>query len=76
MLLQGLCPLPCGAPCLRLPCDERCSLLLACGHRCPSVCGEACPDPTFCIQCGSSDIMASATWDTCSHTVLLVCSEA
>jgi hypothetical protein len=50
---QGQCEMPCGAPCTRLPCDKRCSKTLTCGHRCPSVCGEVCPDQKFCQQCGS-----------------------
>ena len=44
--------MPCAAPCNRLPCDERCDKLLACGHRCPSFCGEECPDRAFCPICG------------------------
>ncbi|EKX50132.1 hypothetical protein GUITHDRAFT_57273, partial [Guillardia theta CCMP2712] len=36
----GRCSLLCLAPCDRLPCNERCSKTLSCGHRCPSVCGE------------------------------------
>ncbi|KAF9227364.1 hypothetical protein BS17DRAFT_747823 [Gyrodon lividus] len=36
------CPVPCGSVCARLPCDKRCESTLACGHRCPSVCGEDC----------------------------------
>jgi hypothetical protein len=48
----GKCNMPCGAPCDRLPCDERCSQLLDCGHRCPSLCGEICPSSNFCQTCG------------------------
>src|SRR5436309_4600142 len=50
---MGDCTMPCGAPCNRLPCDEHCSKLLKCGHRCPSVCGEICPSSGFCQICGS-----------------------
>ena len=50
---QGQCLLPCSAPCSRLPCDKRCTLLLECGHQCPSVCGEACPSLDYCQVCGS-----------------------
>lgn len=32
----GRCPLPCGSICLRLPCDERCTKVLPCGHLCLS----------------------------------------
>ncbi|GAB4814482.1 hypothetical protein N2152v2_001528 [Parachlorella kessleri] len=54
---KGACLLPCGAPCARLPCDERCDRLLPCGHRCPAVCGEDCPPKRYCITCGSKDIV-------------------
>ena len=50
---QGKCVLPCGAPYSRLPCNLRCSKLLQCGHRCPTVRGEACPSVEFCQVCGS-----------------------
>lgn len=43
--------MPCAAPCNRLPCDERCAKNLKCGHRCPSFCGEICPEG-FCQECG------------------------
>lgn len=56
MHLQGRCDLPCGAPCRRLPCNQRCTKLLSCGHRCPSLCGEPCPNKKFCIKCGHKDI--------------------
>ncbi|KXZ53505.1 hypothetical protein GPECTOR_7g955 [Gonium pectorale] len=46
---RGQCGAPCGAPCDRLPCDVRCSRNLACGHRCPGLCGEACPPAKYCI---------------------------
>jgi hypothetical protein len=48
---RGACALPCGAPCDRLPCDARCTRVLACGHRCPSLCGEPCPGPDCCREC-------------------------
>ncbi|KAF2397692.1 NFX1-type zinc finger-containing protein 1 [Trichodelitschia bisporula] len=47
---KGACTLPCGAPCNRLPCQERCAENLACGHRCPTVCGEDCPEG-YCQAC-------------------------
>ncbi|KAJ8903393.1 hypothetical protein NDN08_004501 [Rhodosorus marinus] len=47
------CPLPCGAPCSMLPCDFRCPERLPCGHRCPGLCGEPCPESTFCHTCGN-----------------------
>ena len=52
---KGKCHSPCGAPCDRLPCNERCSRKLDCGHQCPSVCGETCPTKGFCHQCGEPD---------------------
>ncbi len=53
---QGKCMLPCGAPCMRRPCDLRCEKLLACEHRCPCVCGELCPKTKFCVVCGSQQL--------------------
>ncbi|KAF4497117.1 NFX1-type zinc finger-containing 1 [Fusarium agapanthi] len=45
------CSMPCSAPCDRLPCDERCTKKLECGHQCPSFCGEDCP-VGYCQECG------------------------
>lgn len=53
---EGECSLVCGAPCDRLPCNLRCDKLLACGHRCPGICGEDCPDVSLCIECCSVEI--------------------
>ncbi|KAK5105870.1 hypothetical protein LTR62_001957 [Meristemomyces frigidus] len=50
------CPMPCAAPCTSLPCSERCEKNLSCGCRCPSVCGEECPDVKFCQKHGSDDV--------------------
>lgn len=44
------CGLKCSAPCSRLPCDEPCRNTLACGHSCPSICGEPC-DAQVCRMC-------------------------
>lgn len=44
--------MPCAAPCNRLPCNERCSKKLECGHRCPGLCGEVCPEQ-YCQSCSS-----------------------
>lgn len=52
---EGVCPLPCCAPCSRLPCNRRCENKLSCGHQCPSLCGELCPPATYCQVCGSID---------------------
>ncbi|TDH71224.1 hypothetical protein CCR75_009131 [Bremia lactucae] len=53
---SGDCPLPCGAPCTRPLCDLRCTKFLKCGHQCPSICGEECPAPKFCHECGDDII--------------------
>ncbi|KAK6530663.1 hypothetical protein TWF281_007502 [Arthrobotrys megalospora] len=51
------CIMPCGVSCNILPCDQLCSKLLECGHQCPSICGEKCPDKKFCRECGSDDVL-------------------
>ncbi|RHY80929.1 hypothetical protein DYB26_015893, partial [Aphanomyces astaci] len=51
---QERCPLPCGSPCIQLPCDVRCPNLLECGHQCPGLCGEPCNVP--CRHCASADL--------------------
>ncbi|KAL8397632.1 hypothetical protein RB594_004369 [Gaeumannomyces avenae] len=48
---QGDCPMPCAAPCTRLPCNMRCRKALKCGHQCPGMCGETCPE-RYCQACG------------------------
>ena len=48
---RGRCPLPCAVPCDLLPCSERCANILACGHQCPSVCGEVCQGVAYCQIC-------------------------
>ncbi|CAG8442461.1 13677_t:CDS:10 [Ambispora gerdemannii] len=53
---QGECPLTCGAPCSRLPCNERCQLKLECGHQCPGVCGDICPSKEFCPSCATENV--------------------
>ncbi|KAI2609251.1 hypothetical protein GGR54DRAFT_382142 [Hypoxylon sp. NC1633] len=50
------CTMPCAAPCDWVPCSKRCEKILSCGHRCPSVCGEICPDAKFCQMCCSEAI--------------------
>ncbi|KAK6337594.1 hypothetical protein TWF730_002989 [Orbilia blumenaviensis] len=50
------CLMPCGVSCNILPCDKVCSKLLECGHQCPSLCGEKCPDKKFCRECGSDEV--------------------
>ncbi|KAH8663361.1 hypothetical protein BGZ60DRAFT_489915 [Tricladium varicosporioides] len=53
---RGKCPLPCAVPCDLLPCSERCAEILACGHRCPSICGELCPGVAYCQICAHPKI--------------------
>ncbi|KAK7530030.1 hypothetical protein IWX50DRAFT_710597 [Phyllosticta citricarpa] len=50
------CTKPCAAPCDWLPCFKRCPKILECGHQCPSVCGETCPDPRHCHVCATDEI--------------------
>lgn len=45
------CKQPCAAPCDWLPCSRRCQNKLQCGHQCPSLCGEQCPDRNYCQVC-------------------------
>ncbi|KAH7304152.1 hypothetical protein B0I35DRAFT_152968 [Stachybotrys elegans] len=53
------CTMPCAAPCNWVPCSKRCEKLIGCGHRCPSLCGEPCPETRFCQLCGSDDIKST-----------------
>ncbi|KAH7409766.1 hypothetical protein DE146DRAFT_774768 [Phaeosphaeria sp. MPI-PUGE-AT-0046c] len=50
------CTMPCAAPCTWIPCSERCDKILSCGCRCPSVCGEECPDAKYCQRHASDEI--------------------
>ncbi|PQE06276.1 NFX1-type zinc finger-containing 1 protein [Rutstroemia sp. NJR-2017a BBW] len=53
---RGRCPLPCAVPCELLPCSERCANMLACGHRCSSICGEVCPEVAYCQICAPQNV--------------------
>lgn len=53
---RGTCKLPCAVPCDMLPCSKRCSLILSCGHQCPSLCGEACPEARYCQKCAAKTV--------------------
>lgn len=53
------CGMPCAAPCDWVPCSKRCTSSLSCGHQCPSICGETCPDASYCQQCGSADTLST-----------------
>lgn len=52
------CKMPCAAPCDWLPCSMRCPKMLPCGCRCPGVCGEKCPDSSYCQTHATDDIRA------------------
>ena len=52
----GTCTYPCAVPCDIIPCAIRCENKLSCGHRCPSICGETCPDAKYCQVCCSDEI--------------------
>ncbi|GBB88387.1 hypothetical protein RclHR1_14960002 [Rhizophagus clarus] len=81
---QGRCELSCGAPCYRLPCNERCDRLLKCGHKCAGVCGEICPPKDYCVFCATekvknqvSDVILNSTfrevdWDK-ERMIVLPC---
>ena len=60
---NGACPLPCGSPCIRLPCNKQCSKKLTCGHQCPSICGEICPAPSIACQVCAAPASRSAIVD-------------
>ncbi|KAF2713860.1 P-loop containing nucleoside triphosphate hydrolase protein [Pleomassaria siparia CBS 279.74] len=64
---HGKCSMPCAAPCDKLPCSQRCPKILPCGHQCPSLCGENCPDKRYCQACGS-DSMKSMIVDPVKKT--------
>ncbi|KAI1366403.1 hypothetical protein F5Y08DRAFT_301101 [Xylaria arbuscula] len=53
------CTMPCAAPCDWVPCSKRCEQLLSCGHRCPSLCGELCPNTKYCQECCADDIKST-----------------
>ncbi|CAH1761849.1 12644_t:CDS:10 [Entrophospora sp. SA101] len=53
---QGQCNLSCGAPCSRLPCNEKCRKRLECGCECFGVCGETCPSKEYCINHASDNV--------------------
>lgn len=55
---RATCRLPCAVPCDLIPCSERCAEILACGHRCPSICGEICPGVAYCQICAHPKIKA------------------
>lgn len=50
MLTMKFCR--CAGPCDKLPCNKRCPLQLSCGHQCPGICGELCPQD-YCQICST-----------------------
>ncbi len=63
---RGKCQMPCAMPCNLLPCSKRCSEILGCGHRCPSVCEKVCPGVQHCQECADTPIkemMVITSWD-------------
>jgi hypothetical protein len=52
------CAMPCAIICTWIPCSERCDQMLSCSCRCPSACGEECPDAKYCQEHASNDIKA------------------
>ncbi|KAI1090551.1 P-loop containing nucleoside triphosphate hydrolase protein [Rostrohypoxylon terebratum] len=57
---HGRCTMPCAAPCNWIPCFRRCTeQLQPCGHQCPSLCGEVCPDAKYCQICATDDISST-----------------
>jgi hypothetical protein len=43
-----------------VPCDVRCTRSLACGHQCPSLCGEKCPSSEYCVDCAAAGAPSTA----------------
>lgn len=53
---HAACSMPCAAPCDWVPCSKRCQKELKCGHQCPSLCGNDCPDERLCQVCASDEV--------------------
>lgn len=47
---------------------QRCNKTLPCGHQCPTVCGEPCPNKRYCQVCASSEVKA--------HVIDVICCES
>ncbi len=68
---RGECSMHCSAPCDRLPCNERCSKMLRCGHQCPGLCGEVCLE-SYCLTCKDDGPFVSPIIALgCGHTFLV-----
>ncbi|KAG2496171.1 hypothetical protein HYH03_005771 [Edaphochlamys debaryana] len=55
-----------------LPCDERCTKLRPCGHRCPGLCGEPCPSVDFCVHpvCAVVDLVSLTPFSALSDAAV------
>jgi hypothetical protein len=71
---QGKCELSCGAPCYRLPCNERCNKELECGHKCAGVCGEICPSKDFCVDCAPEKVKSQGMLKLFLENFLFFCT--
>lgn len=61
---------PCFLPRASLPCPELCTKLLACGHQCPSLHGEACIPETYCPACLEQPTFTTLVYvEECGHVV-------
>lgn len=67
---HSACTRLCGQPCDRAPCDEPCTKLLACGHRCRGLCGEICP--AVCVECGRTGAVQTILGDELEPDVALI----
>ena len=47
------CDKICDELCDRKPCNERCDILMKCGHQCYGLCGERCPE--VCRECNPDE---------------------
>jgi hypothetical protein len=63
------CTSLCGLPCSRTLCAEPCDKTLSCGHACPSICGEKCPDRRWCPECARGPNKAAAAKTNASAVV-------
>ena len=60
----------CCLPSLSLPCCEKCTKTLECGHVCPSLCGEICPPSKLCPECANGERPVTLIYSSqCQHLV-------
>lgn len=66
---HGKCTNKCGNQvCTVTPCEEACSKVFDCGHRCIGFCGDVCP--TFCYICTGKAIKSNVNYivlQECGH---------